>query len=399
MNIIRLYKNAFEGLNAKVWLMAFMMFVNRLGTLILPFLTLYATQELEWTATKGGAVASSFAFGGLFGAYLGGIFTDKIGYYKTMIISLAGAAVLFFLAQYVTDFYGLCSILFFGALMADLLRPALFSGLSYITDQTTQTRAISLMRMSFNLGIAVGPAVAGIIIATHGYGLIFTVDGLTCFLALIVLITLLGNYETESKKEEVAQDTSGQTPYKDVPFIFFLISNLLVLTAFFQILGTIPLWIKEGMGLTEKEVGLFFTANGLIIFIFEMILIRYIEDQNISKFKALIYGGLMMGIALLSLVLPKVYFLPLIVYTLLVSFGEIINFPFISTTALDRSTPASRGSYMGLTSMTFSLALIIAPLLGTFILDNWGYDVLWTAMCIITGVGLVGYMRTQKYFE
>ena len=114
--IKELYKDAFDGLNSDVWKLSFMMLINRMGTLILPFLTLYTTQELGWTTAQGGIAASCFGFGSLAGAYLGGVMTDRIGYFRTMSYGLLVAGVLFFMTQYILSFYMLCAALFISSI-------------------------------------------------------------------------------------------------------------------------------------------------------------------------------------------------------------------------------------------------------------------------------------------
>jgi len=89
------YIDAFEGITKDIWVFASMMLINRLGTLILPFLTLYTTSELGWSKIDAGTATMSFGIGSLAGALLGGYLTDRFGYYRTMMISLFG----FFLSK------------------------------------------------------------------------------------------------------------------------------------------------------------------------------------------------------------------------------------------------------------------------------------------------------------
>ena len=197
---VKTYVDAFDGITKDIWIFASMMLINRLGTLILPFLTLYTTQELGWSKIDAGTATMSFGAGSLAGALLGGYLTDKVGYYRTMMISLFAASGFFYSLQFVSEFYMFCGLLFISSMMADLIRPALMTGITYFTNKETQTRAVSLMRMSFNLGIAVGPAFAGILIEQHGYSLIFTVDALTCLCAGGFLVFVCEEWsETKSK--------------------------------------------------------------------------------------------------------------------------------------------------------------------------------------------------------
>ena len=73
-----------------------------------------------------------------------------------------------------------------------------------------------------------------------------------------------------------------------------------------------------------------------------------------------------------------------------VSIGEIINFPFSNTLALQRSTVNNRGQYMALFSMMFSVAFIIAPILGMYLIDEFGYTILWNVMGLLCGVSAIG---------
>jgi predicted MFS family arabinose efflux permease len=67
-----IYKNAFGGLPKVVWLLSAIMFVNRSGTMVLPFLTLYLTQKLHFSVADAGIVMAFYGTGALFGTFLGG---------------------------------------------------------------------------------------------------------------------------------------------------------------------------------------------------------------------------------------------------------------------------------------------------------------------------------------
>ena len=111
--LINIYIESFKGISKDIYIFALMMFINRIGTLILPFLTLYITQQLGWTKIDAGTATMWFGLGSLAGALLGGEMSNRIGYYKTMAFSLFSAAICFYLLQFVTEFYMFCGFLFF----------------------------------------------------------------------------------------------------------------------------------------------------------------------------------------------------------------------------------------------------------------------------------------------
>ena len=377
------------------------MFVNRLGTLILPFITLYTTQEIGWTKPQAGVAVACFGAGSLAGSYLGGWLTDRIGYYKVFLFSLIGGGLAYYSLQFLTNYLTLSIGLFIASTIADLLRPALYTGIRFFTDENTQTRAVSLLRMAFNLGFIIGPAIGGVIIALTSYKWIFILDAFTCWGAAIMTIFVIKDY-SHKQFENVKNDTKKEeiiiSPYRDKPYMLFLFYSLLMLIGFFQILFTVPLYLEEIAKFNTDAIGYFFGINGAIVFILEMPLVQYV-DQKKMIMKAMIYGSIMIGVGFLVLIAQSPILFVLGTFLLLTGVGEIINFPFISTTALKRATDQNSGKMMAMTSVMFSISLIIAPPLGTTILEHYGYTILWIFMAGLCFISAIGLKSVSHHFE
>jgi predicted MFS family arabinose efflux permease len=73
------YHNSFKGLSIEIWWLSLITFINRAGTMVLPFLSLYLTKDLDMTLAQVGLIMSSFGVGSLLGSWLGGKLTDKFG--------------------------------------------------------------------------------------------------------------------------------------------------------------------------------------------------------------------------------------------------------------------------------------------------------------------------------
>lgn len=401
MGVVKIYRDAFSGLNRDIWLITAVMFVNRLGTLILPFITLYTTQEIGWTKPQAGIAVACFGAGSLAGSYLGGWLTDKIGYYKVFLFSLIGGGLAYFMLQYFTSYLALSLGLFVASTIADLLRPALYTGIRFFTDENTQTRAVSLLRMAFNLGFIIGPAIGGIIIALTSYKWIFILDAFTCWGAAIMTYFLIKDYsrkQFENKEEELDKPIEVKNPYRDKPYLLFLFYSMLMLIGFFQILFTVPLYLEEIAHFSTDQIGFFFGINGALVFILEMPLVQYVDKRKIIM-KAMVAGSVMIGVGLLALISQSYILLSLAVFLLLSGVGEIVNFPFISTTALKRATDQNSGKMLAMTSVMFSVSLIIAPPLGTTILEHYGYTVLWVTMAALCFISAIGLQSVRQYFK
>ncbi|MEJ2083001.1 MAG: MFS transporter, partial [Acidobacteriota bacterium] len=70
--VFRLYRSAFTGLPRDIWVIALVSFVNRSGTMVLPFLALYLTLMKGFTASEAGRLVGLYGIGAIFGAYAGG---------------------------------------------------------------------------------------------------------------------------------------------------------------------------------------------------------------------------------------------------------------------------------------------------------------------------------------
>ena len=107
------YIDSFRGLSKEVWWLALITLINRAGTMVIPFLSLYLTESLNFSLSNVGWIMSAFGLGSVFGSWLGGKLTDKIGYYKVMLFSLFATGFLFIGLQYLTTFSSFCFGIFF----------------------------------------------------------------------------------------------------------------------------------------------------------------------------------------------------------------------------------------------------------------------------------------------
>jgi len=386
----KLYIDSFKGLSKETWLLAVVMLINRSGMMVVPFLSLYLLDELTWTKTQAGIATSCYGLAGLFGSFIGGWLSDKIGTQRVMLIALLWSGVCFFVFPFVTSFYGLCAWILCSVTIADMSRPAVFTAVSEYSNDENVTRGISLIRMAINLGISVGPAVGGFIAYQYGYFYLFIIDGATCVLAGLFLWKTIPIPSLKSKITEAKTRIKTRSPYLDGPFVLFLILNLICLTSFFEILYATPVFFKEAYDVSEQGIGWFFTANGLIIFIFEMPIIYFLEKKGYD-FGPLALGALMIGMSYFIFSFFPFPMAAIIIHSLLIGFGEIINFPFISAIGLKRADEHSKGRYMGAISVLFSIGLVISPLVGLPLAEMLGYSTYWiviSTMCFISGIGI-----------
>ena len=275
------YIDSFRGLSKEVWWLSLITLINRAGTMVIPFLSLYLTESLDFSLSNVGWIMSAFGLGSVFGSWLGGKLTDKIGYYKVMLFSLFTTGFLFIGLQYLTTFSSFCVGIFLVMLVADTFRPAMFVALSAYSKPENKTRSVTLIRLAINLGFSAGPAIGGLIITYMSYGGLFWVDGITCILASFLLLNVL-NPKTAKTIDEV-EVVNPKSAYGDKTFWIFLVAMSLFGIVFLQFFSTIPLYYKEVHALSELEIGLLMGMNGFIIFALEMPLVKWLEKSKRTK--------------------------------------------------------------------------------------------------------------------
>jgi predicted MFS family arabinose efflux permease len=394
---IQLYRNSFEGLSKNIWLLAAVMLINRSGTMVIPFLSLYLTAELGFSKSSAAWVSTAFGLGSLLGAFLGGKLSDKIGFFKVQFGSLFLSAFFFTSLIWFKDLFAISVMIFLTSVVSEAFRPANFAAVAAYSDVATRTRAVALIRMAINLGIAIGPGVGGLIAVKLGFTYLFLIDGVTCLFAAIFLklnLTPPKIIPTSDKPSEMP--VSGyQSPYRDTRYMVFILLVIINAVAFFQILNAEPLYFREICLLNEGQIGLLMAVNGLIIAATEMPLI-YILEKWLSKLQIIIIGTLLIGFSFWMFNWTTPSWNVALISMIIITIGEMMSLPFLSTLALNRANDSNRGQYMAVFTMGYSVSHIISSNFGMRVADVYGFNTLWNLIGIICVIACLGFFLLEK---
>lgn len=370
------YIDTFKGLSAEVWWLSLITLINRAGTMVVPFMSLYLTKSLNFSLADVGWIMSAFGLGSVVGSWLGGKLTDKIGYYKIMVFSLVASGLIFIALQYLNTFVELALGVFVLLAVADMFRPAMFVALSAYSKPENKTRSVTLIRLAINLGFSAGPAIGGFIIINLNYRGLFWVDGITCILAGLLLMSVLNPKSTKTLDEVVVENP--KSAYRDYFYLIFLAAMVLFSISFLQYFSTMPLYYKNVHFLNEYKIGLLMGLNGLLIFILEMPIVKYFENGRFTKTTLIIIGAILTALSFLVLNFSS-WIGILIVGMLLMTIGEMIAFPFSNAFALQRARRGNQGEYMALYSIAFAIAHILGHNTGMQFVDRFGFEFTWYA--------------------
>ena len=379
------YRNAYSGLSKQTWLLSLIMLINRSGTMVIPFMTLYLTSpEMGYSVGEAGIVFGLFGAGAFCGAWLGGRLTDKIGFYPVQLFTLTIGGILFMILGQMKTYPLICTFTFLLSFFNEAFRPANSTAIAFYSKEENRTRSYALNRLAINLGWAVGSGLGGFL-ANINYELLFWVDGFTNIGAAILLWLLLKpvNYKPPEKRK--MDDPIIQSAYKDKTYLLFALITMLFACCFFQLFNNLPVYFSKELNFSKPFIGLLMSANGIIIALVEMVLIYKLEGKR-NNMIYISMGVFLVGLSFLLLNMPGASVAVAISMIVLVTFGEILSMPFMNSYWITRTQPSNRGQYAALYTMAWSAAQTLGPMGGAQIAEHAGFTILWWTvggLCII----------------
>ncbi|MDN3584868.1 MDR family MFS transporter [Mucilaginibacter flavus] len=394
-SLIQSYQNAYSGLSKNSWYLSIVMLINRSGTMVIPFMSIYAIQVLHFTIVQSGMIMAFFGIGSFFGAFIGGKLTDKIGFYDIQVGALLVGGILFIILGFQHTFLSLSICTFILSVCNDSFRPANSAAIAHYSDDSNKTRSYSLNRLAVNLGWAFGGGLGGLL-ASYSYHSLFWVDGCTNIFAAVLLLTLMPRSKIKTAINKVKDVvTATSSAYKDKVYLVFIVLNTLFSVCFFEFFIMQPVFYKIQWHLNESYIGFLLALNGLLIVVIEMVLINKLEGKR-NPLTYICTGIILSGLSFVLLNILPHSGLVAILIVVLITLGEIVAMPFMNAFWISRTNNRNRGEYAALYGMSWSAAQVIAPAFGNRIVAYGGFDTLWWVLGSICFLVSIGYYIMKK---
>jgi MFS family permease len=388
---------SYLNLPRTVYIMCIGTFINRIGTLLVPFLTLYVRDSLNLSVGFATLAMGAFGLGSFFASIVGGHLADRIGRRPVLLISLFGGATILVGYSFVTTPWMVLVVMTLFGAVSDMYRPAAMAVLADVCEPEQRTHAFGLVYFSINLGFAIGPVMGGYLVK-YSFQWLFWIDATTAALYGVVILLAIketlpsraaklkadtqdGASEGETDSPTTASDEEDIPFFKalgqivhDKTFMTFCIATFLTATVFMQSMSTFPLYL-DSLGIGAVSYGKIIALNSLMIVLFQLpltnIISRYHRGTMLviaSLITAVGFG--LQGFALL----PWHFALAVAVWT----FGEITAAPLTNSITADLAPVRLRARYMGMLGLCISGSLMIGAPLGGLVLEKFGGRTLWT---------------------
>jgi MFS family permease len=346
-----------RALPRPAWILFLGTFLNKFGTFVLPFLTLYLTQR-GFTLNDAALAISAYGVGGLMASALGGLLADAIGRRKTIALSMFSVAVAMVLLSQSRSLPAIVAATWLAALTGELYRPASSALLADLVPPDLRVTAYAAYRMAFNAGFAFGPATAGFL-AARGYLWLFAGDAATSVLfGLIALAALPRGLPVRREQGSWSHDVKALAG--DGKFLRVLCAAFVIALVFLQISSTFSLHVTR-LGFPAATYGLILSLNGVLVVLCELPLTSL--TRRFPARGVMAAGYLLIGTGF-SLNACAHSVLALVACVVIFTLGEMASMPVAFAYIADLAPAAMRGRYMGVYSLTWSAALIFAPQMG-----------------------------------
>lgn len=384
-NPLNVFK-AYKGLSREIYYLCFARTINSMGDFVFSLITLYLTIQLDMSAIEAGVFVSLAALISGPGVLLGGYLSDSLG--KKEII-LTGQFISFllvlscvFLPKSVTIGYVLIVVLFF----MSITRPAYNALIIELAVEEKQRKsAFSLMYLGANLGVAIGPLLAGFFIQDHinliflSISVIFLVSTIVIFkfvkISSSILIKEHSNKLSKLKKDHVSlHKLIIQKPLVTC----FIIISFLNYFIYMQSSFSIPIQMNFSFGEEGPAYyGSIMTINALCIISITTLVLSI--TKKVTPLIAIASGAIFygLGFGILGLIGYSNGFIIIIISTILWSIGEILIQTNINIHIASRVPNTHQGRFNGFLLFIGCLGYTLSPYFTGVLIKSINIQEVW----------------------
>lgn len=391
--------NKFLTLPKTVQLLCFGSLINRAGQMLLVFMTIYLTKNLGYSETFAANCFGVFGFGAILAALVGGHFADVVGRKIVMLVALVGGGAALVAFSYMTNQFAILATITVFAFISEMYRPASQAMIADCVSPEQRPHAFTLMYLAINLGFAVAPMIGALLIDYFSFQAVFIFDAITSLIFGIIIFVFIvetlpdRNAKSSTDTNDGHDGARSQAPeqvswhdaftriMRDYVFLMFCLATFFVAVVYQQGVSTLPLYLSR-LGFGADDYGRIIMVNGIMIVFLQIPITSIVVRFNRALIVALASVVTAIGFVLKAHVDTAWGFrIAVMVWTV----GEMMAMPLVAAIVSDLAPMRMRARYMGVYTVSYSGANMIAAPIGGMILVKYGGSVLWKT-CFALGI-------------
>ena len=279
------------------------------------------------------------------------------------------------------------------SILGGLFRPAINAMVADLVPAKERVEAYGLLRISMNVGWAVGPALGGFLAAVS-YSALFLLTGIAGAAAATLVYFRIGESLTHAKVERFSFKDFSQIA-EDRLLLQFCLISLFLFVLVGQMMSTLSVFSIEQVGISKVHLGYIYTLNGVLAATLQLPIAMLIKRGRMTT--ALIVGSLTYSIGYF-LVGFAGSFMALLICMTVVSIGEVMISPSGMTLVANLSPEDRKGRYMGIYGLAMHFGWSVGPFVGGLALDAWIENgiLLWGVLGTLGIISAVGYVWLRR---
>jgi MFS family permease len=389
---VKITFNRFPG---QFWLvLAGMLLAETGSSLIWPFMTIYLRSTLGIPLAVAASLITITSITTLVSAFITGPITDHLGRKGMMVIGLFMVSGIFTAMAFTESLAGWAVIMFLRGLFIPVYRVGADAMVVDLTTPDNRQEAYSLVRMVGNTGIAIGPSIGGFLVS-RSYDISFF-SAAVAFLVFSLLI-LVFSRETLPKKTKVdikEHQSRGMGPVlKDRPFIALMLTYTLTIMGNAVLMMLLAVYAKENFNVPENQYGFIMATNALMVVLFQYpvtAVTKKFPALPVLALGALFYtlgvGGVAFGSTFTA------FWLCMVILTI----GELIMSPTVTTLVANIAPADMRGRYMSIYGLTWGVGVGIGPVIAGYSSDHYFPAAMWYVGAIFALLSMTGFLILNR---
>jgi MFS family permease len=388
--VIPALRSELASLPRVYWLVWLGTLVNKMGAVVIPFLTIYLTRR-GYSAPEAGLVLSVYGGGAVVASLGGGLLADKVGRRFTLLLSLFGGAAATLCIGLSTTLPTILVSTFAMGALAEMYRPAVAAMVTDVVPVAQRAKAFAHLYWVVNLGFALAASLGGLATGL-GFFALFVIDAVAMATYGVIVFLFVPESKPKLSRGE-RPPTVGLAPVLgDGIFMAVVLLSFGVALVMWQNGSSAPIDMQRN-GISAREFGLLYAINGLLIVFLQPWLtaqLRALPRTAVLAGSSIVFG---LGMGLYGFVGATTgYALAIVIW----SIGEIAHLPTLQTVVADLAPPDKRGRYQGFYNLAWAGASLVGPLAGGAMLAGPGSRALWLACFAVLGLVAVGHLLAGR---
>ncbi len=379
------------NLNRDIYIIGIAKFINALGTLIFPFITLILREKMGISEGKVGIYLAVAGLVYVPASILGGKLSDKYGRKKIILFGDIAIILFYTVCFFMPVGMPMMWLLFIASFFGGLITPSYDAIVTDIATEEERTSSYSFLYYMFNLGFAFAMYLGGKLFNNYLHYM-FLIDAVTALIALVIVMFFVkdvyrDDIMTREENVEKLQESVVSVLLKNkiiLLFSFALIGHALL---FSQLNFLIPIQTIDyfGKDAGSEIYGVIGAINGITVVLFTTIITKFFEGKR--EVMNIIISIFLVVIGFSMFAYTEISY-AFYIGTFLFTLGEILNAISVLPFIMKYTPETHRGRMAGVFPVIMGIGYFTGPIISGQLREVYTYMYTWQVLLIAALVSL-----------